>query len=1741
MAQNYTSEINSPRKGMNDDVHLINSDGQMYTYALNAVMEAFDGEGFIIQNEPSSVLKIEFPEGYCPIGIRQIYEQDRVIYFLVNPETGGSIIAESSCGAYVDKTDLTIECITKDGCKVKYNEENFPLEELEQKALCSLNEIINDPCLNFNKLYPVDIEYRITDCGVNLYFTDNFNDRRYVYLENEDFDPSKPLKVKQEFYKIDPDAFDDCGNNLYLDEIDCNKLNYNRCYEKPCITFRNVSANGSLKEGVYQFFTCYADKFGNELTNYSPATKTIPIFEDRIKFNTNQETNKAITLDVVGLDKSSFSHFNLVVAETIDNFTEYKLVGTLPLTKNVNENFYRYTYTGNDTTLKKLTTTDIFFRRPYYDKARSVTQANDTLFYAGLEEYEQPNLQRAANNVKLFWQTVALTEDAYRDPKSTFKYRGYQRDEVYAFGIVFEYCDGFETPAFHIPGPSKSYFLRTHGIDVDAIVNNADVIKQEDCAEPRNKWWQVYNTAKVLPLLSDYDDSNLKCEDAGCWEAGDFAYWESEERYPNDKTIWGELCNEPIRHHKFPDNCVTHIHDTGSPAKTFDDSNVIYPIGVRVDHASVIAALDQAVADELITQEQRDRIVSYRIVRANRASDKSIVAKGLLYDVWNYQKDGRTYYYPNYPYNDLNDDNFIAPNDTTYNQSNSGATLLTLPNLAPPIPSTFSASSRYTFHSPDTHFYTPSLGSVVKLETVEFGQSKGYFTEARKQAEYKRLSFFSRLLAFGIGIAAALSATTEKDCVTYTIKSNSFSKQEPYDIDKTLIAQKITGNSSFSLALGSGGGSGSINTTNTDVTVTDTVKEIKGQVDYSGCMGQYEFDKNTGQRTTGTSSEDIMTSAANDVNSCSIDDNKQVVESYTKTTCTGTPHQLLSALSGNPIMTTLNGVLMGIGQAVNRLVLGVAEMKIAMATIESLVPYKNYAIQYHSAGKYNNYVCVPENLGIKQRNLDNIEYLTSDRQSVNDSTSSTVIVNNWQRESSVYFKHEGNRFLTPHGVSTTVPADDSRVTMDQVNLDYDELDKEFNRNISSYYASIKNVVPDQYGKVTSLSYLETSACSIFLDDEVECKDYLFGGDTFINRFALKRKMPFFIQDRFMFENDSDVKYSQLGNVGYPNYYIDSQNTLLEDLSSASALSAFAPITLLNEIVGLERSRLDARTTKVFYQNGYMHLFNYGIPYFLVESDINVDYRHAQDDKENAFYPKQSDLDFWLQKENVDIRHDNTYYYNKTYSKQNRESFILTDTRTAEDLRTCKAKHPTRIIYSDLQYVKEDDFDNWLVFKANSFYDTRFSGGDIVSIDGIENDKVLVRAQRSLSIFNAYNLIPTDQENIQVGTGGIFQSRPQEFSITDLGYTGTQHKAILHTEFGHIWVDAKRGNVFNLAPNGKGLDEISKNGKRNWFRENLPFHLAKAFPEIEDIYLDNTFGMVGITLGFDRRFSRFLLTKKDYKLINKNVKFDKETKTFYIEEEIQEEGQLVPETVRTPVSLKDKKYFCDASWTMSYNFFTQTWTSYHSYKPVHYNYFIDTFESVYETSTEEHLLTNKSYQVFRGKRYPFIIDFPTKGSVTNSYPFSIEYKLESVRYHNDCDTFHNCSVNFNKAYVYNKKQNSGLLELVKKNENDLSQITDYPKTRFDRTEIRVANSENIWKINDFYDLTFSSYNNLPVWLHNCAKDNKILNPDAINYYKADADKERLRAEVLNTRLINDEETNYKLIFSFNQANKIKSYR
>lgn len=100
-----TSSISIPQKGMITDLSIENSANEVYSFAMNAMIEDKNGEGFNLQNEMSLRCSVAFPPNYKVVGLKEIPEQRRVLYALVNPTNGNSQIGEVMDCVFNDSTD----------------------------------------------------------------------------------------------------------------------------------------------------------------------------------------------------------------------------------------------------------------------------------------------------------------------------------------------------------------------------------------------------------------------------------------------------------------------------------------------------------------------------------------------------------------------------------------------------------------------------------------------------------------------------------------------------------------------------------------------------------------------------------------------------------------------------------------------------------------------------------------------------------------------------------------------------------------------------------------------------------------------------------------------------------------------------------------------------------------------------------------------------------------------------------------------------------------------------------------------------------------------------------------------------------------------------------------------------------------------------------------------------------------------------------------------------------------------------------------------------------------------------------------------------------------------------------------------------------------------------------------------------------------------------------------------------
>jgi len=1070
------------------------------------------------------------------------------------------------------------------------------------------------------------------------------------------------------------------------------------------------------------------------------------------------------------------------------------------------------------------------------------------------------------------------------------------------------------------------------------------------------------------------------------------------------------LMDKPIKHYKFPDNNVSPFISTSDEKPGAFMDSVIAPIGFFISNEVINTFLNIAVKNNLITAKERSSIKSYEIFRGDRSTSRTIIAKGLLFDMYKYQQDSEDVYYPNYPLNSLGHDNSNGISNHIKGSLKN--------NL-------------FTFHSPDTHFYRPSLYREMNIEGYMFGNAGIYFDEVRDHATF------------------------------------------------TLLGKKayIAANS---LALAEVG---------------------------------FEILLQTADWTIGATNGDFISSVGGIVAAAAFA-STLVVQGYMK----------------------------------------YGEYRYKWETIFSNIGKpQNFAYYSVAVGHYN-YLDTNNVPSSKYRGLNAATYLKQGRWNVVDENSSTSIdINNFQREESV-FLNLGTDFDITY---PTVYRD-----FDNANTNSTRSSRMFwggtgrssriERNAASPYVSIKQFLPSQYGQIHDIEWIHTGYCG-YLEEDNTCKT-IFGGDTFISRFSLKRKFPYFTSTVHGMAPLTPFKYSDYFNINPENiatnrYYIDY---LITDNDFSMLSFTYPEIKSEYRLFNQDESGWFIKPPSKFF------LYSYGIPYFLVESEINSNFRYGKKERHENFYPNISDVIEFTQESNVSIREPNTFYYNFIYSQRPTVYYWdILPNNYSEELQNRVNNLTNSLIYSRQDNTETNLTDPWLIYRGNDLIEFPTAYGELVDISGIESQQLLARFENGFAILNAVDVLAerVSKETGVMGTGGMFAGRPISFNQTDLGYAGTQHTTKVSTEFGHFWVDAKRGGVFMVDPNAKGLSEVTT-GLEHWFRENLPFRILNEYPSID---IDNNYNGVGIAMGWDNRLKRVFLTKKDYTTISpENVCFSngyfhstkeiasikqEQTELGYTFDSITNcilkftnEGEADVFIELPKVELSNPEYFEDHSWTVGYSPLTKSWISYYSFKPNYYVNNIEYFQTGINQASDSseiglwsHYALTSSFNVFYGKLYPWIIEYPQTTKLVNSQLIHVNYWLDVRKYYNKYDFADIVGVGFNKAWIYNTQQNTGDIDLVYHQINNRRLSLQYPK--HNQTSISILQTEvhGEWSFNYLYNNIRNEKSALPVWQYDNVQINKIINHQLMDY--RNTRKDRLRGDYFIVRLQQDVESRYKMLLRF----------
>lgn len=1082
----------------------------------------------------------------------------------------------------------------------------------------------------------------------------------------------------------------------------------------------------------------------------------------------------------------------------------------------------------------------------------------------------------------------------------------------------------------------------------------------------------------------------------------------------NEKT---NLRCKPVRLYKMPNNDLAPFMFSNN-LPSFKET-LIFPLGVKLDNRVINFFLDVAVDNNLISQSDRDKIFRVRLYRGDRTLDRSIVAKGIMFDTYKYTDiNSKEVLYPNYPYNCLGADTF-------HYQDRDSNTLIGHPFSEPGNNS--GSNNRFTFHSPDIHFRKPhpTLPQELIYEGYQFGRSRGSFAQVEDHPEYVLLGKSAYTTATTLGIIeAALELAT--------VVGKAY-----LDFIQTLYVEPVTG------GFNPGAPAAAV--------WAGAIAGAQGLANSTLSVGRYRY-------------------------------------------------QWLQIFRNN-------------GRK------------------------HNFAYKYGSFGWYNS-LKYQNSYGNILRGLTSSVYLKGGgRYNINEKgNGSTVLLNNEDRESSVFlstgsFPISYSSEYKNYDNYDTNRSNASRRTAGEAGTP--ENNQEFDSNIASPYVSLRQYLPEQYGDIHNIRWIPTNNCVILSEDN-SCK-INYGGDIKLTRMSLKRKLPHFLVNAMGLADYTPFAYSLYKNIGDTNYFSNFDVELSETLGASLQQAIFPDI-------GSEFKMDNFNNGFYIKHPSKFYLFSYGIPQFMVESEINQNYRYSRNEPRSWFFPNGNAVDYnwWTQEKNVSIKFDNEYNFNPVYMMN---SFYgkrqLLPTNFSSEIWDKRANFVNGVIASQQDNSSFDTTSPWLTYNPADIYEFSEINGRLVDLSAIESNQLLARFTKGYSIINSIDTLRErlNETNYKLGVG-IFAQRPIQSYVTKVGYAGTQHMTLESSEFGRFYVDAMRGQVMLVAPNAQSVIEISAykrggqpSGMREWFKEHLPFKILRGnISGITELDLDNAYNSVGIATVWDSRNRRFILTKKDY-----TVKDEYRGKISY------SDGKFftVINSVNTEIFVHDTKYFTEASFTIAYSYTLDAWISYYSFLPNYYigynNYFQSGINNTYGSGVWSHLLTNRSFLVFYGKRYPWTVEIPSNNKFANKTFNGSQVWLDVKRYHNEYDFADITNRFFNKAWVYNNSDNTGNIELIPHKPDSYKQLAEFPKYESDKHKILVTQYDKHWSFNDCFNNVRRENSNVPVWLNDINYIHKEINSKAINYKNFYED--RLRGDWFLTRLSMDNESRFRMIFkwAFNNEN------
>jgi hypothetical protein len=1633
-------------KGMIKDINDSYLPAAIWAHARNATKVSANGDLQTLGNEPANLHCVTLP--YTCIGTIHLHDDLWAIFTTDDFNSEIGTFDDSEC-KYIS--------LVKDPCPT----------------------LPSTPCLNFNRKHLIiGISKQNSDCTYQVYWADSVN-------------PDRTMTIEAPAFKENCVTVNDCITCTPTCQIDCEALRLASLMKSPCLGIARGSNAGNLQNGSYFAVIAYTLN-GQRMTDYFPYTEIQSIFE-------HENLSGSLQINIKEIDSIHFDEFELVIVRTINQQTTAKRIGLY--STRTSEIFL-------DQIPESLIDIPLEFipiRTPVFEKSKAFYEVNNYALRVGPSGKFDFNYQPLANRIKVKWLSVAYPPDYYRKGGNK---TSYLRDELYALFIRWVYNTGDRSSSYHIPGR-------------DSLPGEKNLVANQDALEllfsPGSytpEYWEVYNTSTFAPPPTPL---NIPLADGGTIIGeGPMGYWESTEKYPDDKPdIWNasthpwsnifpavDLCGQPIRHHKMPEN-LSWPGFTDHYDKASDKIRII-----ALDFSDIRIPVDN-------NGIPIPGIVGYEILRGSREGNKSVIAKGIINNMRGSRQEapvvgpnqGPYHIYQNYPYNPLTPDPTLTGPFPTPLEEPGGD--------FPPIPPTSTADKYFdylfTFHSPDTQFRHPFLSAKeIKVYGEFLGDVRGRFEEVTDHPKEKLLKDKAFSIAALIGIGAAVLAVRGKR--------------------NTKNPQPIRTNAGFTgLFLGPTSGVQAA-PGNPGTGTPDAISAVFLAINNAGLILPESVRNSIANALTASVGSDA---AQNTIDGLLSTTTWSAIPGWSVQKPEET--QEGNALNSTPpLIRTFSGVV----TFSHYFTLGTND---ALRLIEALVPYRQYAYRYRSHGLYDNLVLGNTAPGEKRRLITDAIYLDNQLQNFGPN----FIINNLYRGQAVALQTSTGK-ADPFNVDDTIQSIGTAVTNGFLSdFKTDSVKKDFDTNSVVYYAALKVKLRAQYGQMGGVQELPTGCpfevpvgtlpitdLNTFTPNSGEP---VFGGDTYVTRYSEKNSF-FYFHDWLLGQPEgTQYDYRLRYMLQFPKYWAnfdqfevgDFLNNLLTGMLTLNLnamlnsgpsgnYSLDSDNTFTSFLAGLS-------PTSVGVKRAYFYLFQSGVRDFFVESEINTDLRDWGDlDSERHYDPYRYTSTLQLFDPKI-IKAGNFFKYDISLSISRLFiNFVSWGNMQPNDYdplsaQSCFTFYPHRVIYS-LPQNMEATKDYWRVFLANNYKDFKSTVSVIKPIN--KSGAVILFDSDSPLMFQGVDTLQTELgTKITIGDGGLF-SQPQQSVVNvdeSLEYGSCQNRlSVLNTPFGLYYMCTNQGKIFQLT---QGLHDITFYGLKFWMKEYLPYKLLEDFPTYP--FTDNPVIGIGCQSIYDNQIETIYFCKRDFKL-----KVEFKGRVVYQQFDLQ--GNEVDEFILdniTPYKLGDPFLFDDASWTVSYDPKTREggWISFHDWHP---NLVIpskNNFLSIQDNQIWRHNKRTDRFCNYYGVDYPFELEYIASTQTTVNTLRSLEYYLECYKYNIDTiDRYQFLDQNFDYAVIYNTEQVSGELRLNLTPKNDPYAALQYPIINSTNIDILFTKEEQKYRFNQFWDITddrgeFTTAERM-IWFTEPNGYKRSLNPLNLNYNKLALQRKKFR-HYLNHVILN----------------------